>query len=130
MESCVYAERPECDRLKAELQANLMQTITVAGAGFSGLTTAYFLTKQGCKVRVVEKTDRPGGLIRTIHTEHGLVETAANGLLNSVRLQEMCAAIGVSLMPTRRDLPFRLTSHRYIRRDSAPRFATSAVTRW
>jgi len=103
LESCVYAERPECDRLKAELQANLMQTITVAGAGFSGLTTAFFLTKKGCKVRVVEKTVRPGGLIRTIHTEHGLVETAANGLLNSVRLQEMCAAIGVSLMPTRRE---------------------------
>lgn len=80
-----------------------MQTITVAGAGFSGLVTAYFLAKYGFNVRVVEKSDRPGGLIRTIRTEHGLVETAANGLLNSVRLQEMCVEIGVTLLPTRRE---------------------------
>ena len=40
-----------------------MRKITVVGAGFSGLTTAYFLTKQNFKVRVVDKADRPGGLI-------------------------------------------------------------------
>ena len=77
-------------------------TITVAGAGFSGLSTAYFLTKQGFKVRVVEKTDRAGGLIKTIRSPHGLVETAANGLLNSARLEAMCADIGVPLIPTRK----------------------------
>ncbi|HEX3086813.1 MAG TPA: FAD-dependent oxidoreductase [Pyrinomonadaceae bacterium] len=80
-----------------------MQTITVVGAGFSGLTTAYFLTKQGFKVRVIEKSDRPGGLIRTIHAEHGLVETAANGLLSSARAEAMCADIGVPLVITRRE---------------------------
>ena len=63
-----------------------MPTINVVGAGFSGLTTAYFLTKCGFKVRVFEKTDRAGGLIRTIRSAHGLVETAANGLLNSACL--------------------------------------------
>src|SRR6478735_6293786 len=80
-----------------------MQPITVDGAGFSGLTTAYFLTKQGCKVRIVETSDRPGGLIRTIRTEHGLVETAANGLLCSARAEAMCADIGVPLIMTRRE---------------------------
>jgi oxygen-dependent protoporphyrinogen oxidase len=80
-----------------------MQPITVAGAGFSGLTTAYFLTKQGFKVRIIEKSDRPGGLIRTIRTEHGLVETAANGLLSSARAEAMCADIGVPLITTRRE---------------------------
>jgi oxygen-dependent protoporphyrinogen oxidase len=80
-----------------------MQTITVVGAGFSGLTTAYFLTKFGFKVRVIEKSDRPGGLIRTIHAEHGLVETAANGLLSSARAEAMCADIGVPLVITRRE---------------------------
>ena len=80
-----------------------MPTIKVVGAGFSGLATAYFLTKQGFKVRMFEKTDRAGGLIRTIRTEHGLVETAANGLLNSARLEAMCADIGVPLIPTRRE---------------------------
>jgi oxygen-dependent protoporphyrinogen oxidase len=80
-----------------------MPTITVVGAGFSGLATAYFLTKHGFKVRIIEKSDRAGGLIRTIRTEHGLVETAANGLLSSARLEAMCADIRVPLIATRRE---------------------------
>jgi protoporphyrinogen/coproporphyrinogen III oxidase len=77
--------------------------ITVVGAGFSGLITAYLLTKAGREVRIVEKKSRAGGLIGTIRTEHGLVETAANGILNSARVELMCADIGVPLIPTRRD---------------------------
>lgn len=77
--------------------------ITVVGAGFSGLVTAYLLTKASREVRVVEKQARAGGLIRTIRTEHGLVETAANGILNSARVEAMCADIGVPLLHTRRD---------------------------
>src|SRR5437870_1606554 len=80
-----------------------MPIINVVGAGFSGLTTAYFLTKQNFKVRVFEKGNRPGGLIETIRTEHGLVETAANGLLSSARVEAMCADIGVPLLTTRRE---------------------------
>ena len=80
-----------------------MQKIKVVGAGFSGLVTAYFLTKQGFKVEVCEKSSRAGGLIRTVRTQNGLIETAANGLLNSARLEKMCADIGVTLTPTRPD---------------------------
>ena len=76
-----------------------MKSITVVGAGFSGLTTAYLLTKAGREVRIFEKTARPGGLIRTTRTEHGLVETAANGILNSARFEAMSADIGVPLLP-------------------------------
>jgi protoporphyrinogen/coproporphyrinogen III oxidase len=79
-----------------------MQRIKVVGAGFSGLVTAYFLSKQGFAVEVCEKSSRAGGLIMTIRTPHGLVETAANGLLNSARLEAMCADVGVSLLATRR----------------------------
>jgi len=80
-----------------------MQTINVVGAGFSGLTAAYFLTQNGFRVRVFEKSDCPGGLIRTMRTEHGLIETAANGLLSSARVEAMCADIGVPLIMTRRE---------------------------
>ncbi|HYR78084.1 MAG TPA: FAD-dependent oxidoreductase [Pyrinomonadaceae bacterium] len=80
-----------------------MQTIKVVGAGFSGLVTAYFLTKQRFKVQVYEQSSRAGGLIKTIRTPHGLIETAANGLLNSARLEAMCADIEVPLLATRRD---------------------------
>jgi oxygen-dependent protoporphyrinogen oxidase len=80
-----------------------MQRIKVVGAGFSGLVTAYFLTKQGFTVEVCEKSSRAGGLIKTIRTPHGLVETAANGLLNSARLEAMCADVGVPLQATSRE---------------------------
>jgi oxygen-dependent protoporphyrinogen oxidase len=81
----------------------MMPTIIVAGAGFSGLTTAHFLIKKGFKVRVVERSDRAGGLINTVRTPHGLVETAANGLLASARVEAMCADIGVPLLTTRKE---------------------------
>lgn len=80
-----------------------MQTINVVGAGFSGLATAYYLVKDGFKVQIYEQSSRAGGLIKTIKTPHGLVETAANGLLNSARLEALCADIGVPLLPTRSD---------------------------
>jgi len=81
----------------------MSDVITVAGAGFSGLTTAYFLVKKGFKVRILEQAARRGGLIHTIRTQHGLVETAANGLLASARVEDMCADIGVPLIAARRE---------------------------
>ena len=77
--------------------------VTVIGAGFSGLTTAYYLLQAGARVRVIERGARAGGLLGTRRTEHGLVETAANGILNSARLEALCADIGVPLISPRRE---------------------------
>ena len=77
----------------------MKREVTVIGAGISGLATAYFLFKSGIPVRILEKQSRVGGLLGTRRTEHGLVETAANGLINSARLEAMCADIGVALQP-------------------------------
>jgi protoporphyrinogen/coproporphyrinogen III oxidase len=96
--------------------------ITVVGAGFSGLVTAYLLTKAGREVRVVEKKSRAGGLIRTIRTEHGLVETAANGILNSARVEALAADIGVPLLPTKRD-----ARKRFIFRDKPRQLPLSPI---
>jgi oxygen-dependent protoporphyrinogen oxidase len=51
----------------------------------------------------VENKSRPGGLIQTIRTEHGLVETAANGILNSARVEAMSADLNVPLLHTKRE---------------------------
>jgi oxygen-dependent protoporphyrinogen oxidase len=80
-----------------------MRTIKVVGAGFSGLITAYYLFKADCRVRVVDSASRVGGMLRTIPTEHGLIETAANGIRNSARLEALCADIGVPLQGTSRE---------------------------
>jgi protoporphyrinogen/coproporphyrinogen III oxidase len=96
--------------------------VKVVGAGFSGLVTAYYLIKEGCNVQVVERNSRPGGLIQTIQTEHGPIETAANGIRNSVRLEALCADIGVPLQGTRRE-----ARARYIFRGQPKRFPLSAT---
>jgi oxygen-dependent protoporphyrinogen oxidase len=44
--------------------------IIIAGAGLTGLTLAYYLKKQGRSPLIIEKADRPGGVIQT-HTENG-----------------------------------------------------------
>jgi len=36
--------------------------IAIIGAGFSGLSTAYYLSKNGCEVTIFESSDKPGGL--------------------------------------------------------------------
>lgn len=77
----------------------MKREVTIIGAGISGLATAYFLTKAGVPVRVWERQERVGGLLGTRRTEHGLVERAANGLINSARLEALCADIGVTLLP-------------------------------
>src|ERR1700704_4581526 len=97
-----------------------MPTVKVIGAGFSGLVTAYYLVKAGFKVQVVEKSARVGGLIRTIQTPQGPVETAANGIRNSVRLEAMCADLGVPLQTTRRE-----ARARFIFRGEPKRFPLS-----
>jgi len=101
--------------------------ITVVGAGFSGLVTAYLLTKLGREVRVIEKKSRAGGLIGTIRTEHGLVETAANGILNSARVEAMCADIGVPLLATKRDARKRFIFRRRPRQLPLTAFETLGI---
>jgi oxygen-dependent protoporphyrinogen oxidase len=96
--------------------------VKVIGAGFTGLVTAYYLVKEGCHVQVVERNSRPGGLIQTIQTEHGPVETAANGIRNSVKLETLCADIGVPLLETR-----RTARARYIFRGQPKRFPLSGT---
>ncbi len=96
--------------------------IKVIGAGFSGLVTAYYLVKEGFQVQVIEKHARAGGLIRTIKTAQGPVETAANGIRNSVRLEAMCADIGVPLQATRRE-----ARARFIFRGAPKRFPLSGA---
>jgi len=77
--------------------------VRVIGAGFSGLTSAYYLQKAGFQVEVFEKSKSFGGLIQTLKTPYGLVETAANAFMNSRLLQEMAKEIGASLLPARRE---------------------------
>ena len=90
--------------------------VTVIGAGLSGLATAWYLAERGARVRVIEAGPRPGGLIQTIESPNGLIETAARGFLWSPRTGALFDSL--DLAPTfARDASKR----RYIFRDRRPR---------
>ena len=75
-----------------------MRAVTVVGGGFSGLATAYYLSRAGIPVEIVEKTDRLGGLIATLQTPHGPVETAAIGMRNFARVDAVCRDLGLQML--------------------------------
>ncbi len=93
-----------------------MKRVRVIGGGFSGLTTAYFLAREGIPVSLVEKQDRLGGMIDTLKTPQGLVETAASGIRNSGRLEELCSDLDLPLIGTLKE-----SRKRYLFRDGKPR---------
>jgi len=88
----------------------------VIGGGLSGLTAAWYLADAGARVRVVDAADRCGGLIRTLDTPHGPVETAANAFVRSPRVDALFAAL--DLAPAR---PLAVSRKRYIFRNGRPR---------
>lgn len=88
------------------------QPITIIGAGISGLATAYYQVQANRQVRIIERTERAGGLVGTLRTEHGPVERAASSIRNSARLEALCEEIGVPLLAPRDE-----SRARYIFRD-------------
>jgi oxygen-dependent protoporphyrinogen oxidase len=79
-----------------------MRAVTVVGGGLSGLATAYYLSRAGITVEIVEKTERLGGLIGTLQTPHGPVETAAIGIRNSARVEAVCHDLGLPMLRSTR----------------------------
>lgn len=52
--------------------------IAVIGAGLTGLTTAFYLKKQGIKFHVFEKSDHVGGVIQTHYENDFIFESGPN----------------------------------------------------
>lgn len=88
----------------------------VIGAGFTGLLYATLSILKGETVHVYEKRNRIGGLIQSVRTPFGLVETAANGILNSYRLEALASELNLELLPSRKD-----SKKRYIWIDGGPK---------
>ncbi len=70
--------------------------IVVIGAGVTGLTAAHALEGAGHQVLVLERADRPGGVIRSVRRDGWLVETGPNTLLvNEPRMLEFFERLGL-----------------------------------
>lgn len=88
----------------------------VIGAGLSGLTAAWFLSRQGASVQVFEAADRPGGLIQSFVLPAGLVEAGANAFVWTPAIATLFSELGIEPLFAR-----DASRRRYIYRDGRPR---------
>jgi protoporphyrinogen/coproporphyrinogen III oxidase len=65
---------------------NRKTSVTVIGAGVSGLTVAFWLRRWGYDVTVLEKELYPGGTMRTIREDGWLIESGPNSALETTPL--------------------------------------------
>ena len=100
--ACVPSCRSDERAGSFPVREGVMRPVTVVGGGFSGLATAYYLSSAGIPVEIVEKRDRLGGLIATLQTPHGAVETAAMAMRSSARLDALCRDLGLRMVASAR----------------------------
>ena len=68
--------------------------IAIIGAGLTGLTTAFWLTRAGKKIQIIERQDRAGGQIRTFQENGFLYESGPNtGVVSYPEVAELFAAL-------------------------------------
>lgn len=75
-----------------------MKKVTIVGAGFAGLTVARELLARGIAVEILEKSNRPGGLIGSFKSSAGLIETGATSILRTEKVDRLFAELGVPIL--------------------------------
>lgn len=71
--------------------------IAIVGAGFSGLTLAWQLTRLGLNVDIFDKENRVGGLLKT-DTSLFLSEEAANAFLASLEFENLISDLDLKII--------------------------------
>lgn len=89
--------------------------VSIIGAGFSGLSLAYYLVKKDFQVEIIESSNTPGGMIQTLDTELGLVETAATSILLTSEIEEITKEIKLKYL-----LPKKKSRKKYISVNNNP----------
>jgi oxygen-dependent protoporphyrinogen oxidase len=69
--------------------------VLVVGGGISGLVRGFSLRRRGEDVRVLEATDRPGGVIRTENVEDFVLELGPNTIRPSPELWRLVRDLGL-----------------------------------
>jgi protoporphyrinogen/coproporphyrinogen III oxidase len=74
---------------------NSLTRVAVIGAGISGLACAYRLQQSGVDVKLLESSDRPGGLIDTVEKDGLLFEAGPQSFQGSDALLELIRELGI-----------------------------------
>jgi len=79
-----------------------MKRVVIIGGGISGLATAWLLRDKaardgvGLELRLLEKQDRPGGKLWSVHEQGYTCESGPNGFLDSKpQTLELCKRLGI-----------------------------------
>ncbi|HEY3390359.1 MAG TPA: protoporphyrinogen oxidase [Prolixibacteraceae bacterium] len=72
------------------MEPHLKTNVVIIGAGLTGLVTAHYLLKSGITVKIVEKNNRPGGVIQTIKEQGFTIEAGPNtGVVSHPEIVEL-----------------------------------------
>lgn len=85
--------------------------VSIIGGGFSGLTLAYELVKQGVSVTLFEKSPKHGGLIQSYRTDQMLVETGANALIHNEEVHNLFLNLGLPYFKVKKESKRRFFFH-------------------
>ena len=79
---------------QAETKNYRLRDTIIIGAGLTGLTIAYYLTRKGCDVEVIEQQSRTGGQICTYHESGFTFESGPNtGIIAHPEVAELLEAL-------------------------------------
>ena len=71
--------------------------VVVVGAGIAGLSAAYELQRRGVTFRLLEASDRPGGVIRTDRVDGWVIDGGPDAMLTQKRAAiALCGELGLS----------------------------------
>lgn len=77
-----------------------MPRVIVIGAGISGLAAAWRLRRGGIEAVVLERSERPGGRIHTVHVNDCVMEAGANFVTDAYTvIPRLAEELGVRLRP-------------------------------
>ncbi|HEY8996014.1 MAG TPA: protoporphyrinogen oxidase [Lacunisphaera sp.] len=69
--------------------------VAIVGAGITGLTAAFRLHQQGCRVTVLERNPQPGGSIRSTAEAGWLFEAGPNSLQYGAEIKKLVHDLGL-----------------------------------
>lgn len=80
-----------------------MKKVRIIGAGFSGLSLAFELSKLGIEVQIIETSEQAGGLIASPLAKNGIYETGANAFLSNQRVENFVKDLGLTPLRPKKD---------------------------